>query len=286
MKSRQFPIGITILILSFSIAKSAQAGFFYGGHLIDDPRDSFDDNPWIYFGGCENQEETACNSDADDTDFDHYNTLLIGDYDVKQGLYQVSEPNDDHLHGKLILTYFYRFLTEEGKDNSTDVGYIKLKDVETDTIYYLATLTPKDQTTDWQYVRFGLPIELVNRPLQLVVEVENDGERISRLGIDNIYLTHASEPVIRGTVYGPKRAGKQSVLDGVTIKLQNRSRTKTYAETTTVVQSDAPDTYTFWPVARRKKFTIVATYRGQEQTLHIRKLMWGSYRADEDFYFD
>lgn len=171
------------LALAAVVPLSTYAGFFNTEYVIGSPIWSEDTLPdtWVFFGGCENYDNQACQA-AD------YDGLIIGDYNVKQGAYGLSVPNDEHVHGKLFLHYSYRFTSEEGDDNTTDVGYIKVKDVETDTIYYLKTLTAKDQSDDWTEVRQVFSADLVNRPLQLVTEVQNDDERLSTMAIKDIFL--------------------------------------------------------------------------------------------------
>jgi len=274
---RSLAFSTALSVVTLSVGHTALAGFFYTETLINNPVWS---DEWIYFGGCEEQDNAACINDTDSGD-----SMIIGDYDVKQGAYALSEPTDEHVHGKLLLNYNYHFLTEESDDNTADVGYVKVKDVETNVIYYLATFTAEDQTDDWQSVRVPLDFDLVNRQLQVVVEVVNDGERLSTMSINNLSLTHASEPVIRGTVY-ELTAGKKVPVEGVTIKLQNRSRTKTYAETSTVIQSDTENTYTFWPVPIKKKLVVVVSYNGEEKTVNMRKMKYGSFEADIDFTFE
>jgi len=279
---KKYLISLLTLAMVFSLPIATQAGFFYTEYTMGSPTwHSFvSADTWVYFGGCENSNKQACMTNLDSAPY-----LNIGDYNVKQGVYGLSVPNDQHVHGKLVLNYTYRFLSEEDGDNTSDVGYIKLKDVETNKVYYLKTLVAKNSSEDWITVRRVLPNRLVNKKLQLVFEVQNDAARLSTLSVDKINITHLSQPVIRGTVYVTE-AGKNVAIDDVNVKLQNADRTKTYYKTTTKVQTDTPDSYSFWPVPVKKDLVVVATYNGEEKVMKIGKMKYGTFEPDIDFTFE
>lgn len=226
---------------------------------------------WEYFGGCEDNDNnpgTALNCINDDEGDTFFN---IGDYNVKQGVYSVHGPAG-HDHGKFILQYQYRFISAEDKDNTTDIGYVKLKDVDTNHVYYLKTLTAANETEDWKKMRIVLDPKLSQKKLQLVLEVVNDDQRLSTMGINNIQLTHGSQPTIHGTVY-ETISGKQFVAANVVVQLKDSTGETTLKET----QTDENGQYTFFPVKAKRGYTVVT---GSDQQ-SIEKVYGGSeYTVD------
>ncbi|MFH1425851.1 MAG: hypothetical protein ABIG66_00245 [Candidatus Kerfeldbacteria bacterium] len=215
---------------------------------------------WIYFGGCEDNNNTACINDAGTWRGTFFN---VGDYNVKQGVYQLAGPFDAQEYdprGWLLVKYSYKFTTTESKDSSSiDKGVIKLKNATDDTIVHQKLLTPVNGSTTWTDVSVRLPGSLISKKLQFVVEAENDGENLTTMKVDKISVYHKLPPAIGGRVTY-RDAGKCFPAEGALVALQNRTRTKTLKWTTT----DADGYYHFYPVKRRRKFVVASTY-GEHQ---------------------
>lgn len=245
---------LIIFFLGFAFALPASAEYF------DSYRFMFGEyatQNWVFFNGC---TQDTC-MDAIDREWKDDTYFMMGDYDVKQGVYQVAGPKTDYAgKGKLVFRYSYKFQTEESSDNTTDVGIIKIKDVDTEEVLYYKTLHAEDAKNKWTKVRKALPNDWVGRRLQLVFEVENDTERLSTLSINNVSFYHSSYPQINGTIY-KKVAGKKFHADNVKVKLKSKKGTKTYKKTRT----DENGTYTFFPVKKGKKYKIIAYYDGRER---------------------
>ena len=142
---------------------------------------------WVFFGGCENGDDQFLTADCRGTLSSYNQIFKMGSLGVKQGMYQLNTDKYDNFSGKLVLQYNYRLRSQEDATSQDDVANIKVKDVDTNEVYYLNTLYPADATGgDWVTVRQVLPTELANRQLQLVFEVANDEADITRLAIDNV----------------------------------------------------------------------------------------------------
>ncbi len=206
---------------------------------------------WNYFGGCEEGEVTVTCFDAQEGD----SFFLFGDYNVKQGAYALAPISEDaeHKHGKYFVKYKWKFETEEGSDNRTDKGMMKIKDIDTNEVLYYKEVYPADARSDWKQERVLLPWDALDRRLQLVFEIEQDGERLSTLGVNTVFSIHKSQPKITGTVY-KRVAGKRIAVENATVRLKNKKNTKVLKKVKTNENGD----FTFFPVPRKKKFTIIA----------------------------
>ncbi|MFA5995217.1 MAG: hypothetical protein WCW27_05215 [Patescibacteria group bacterium] len=233
---------------------------------------------YIHFGGCEN--DPFC-LDAQNNGWKGDTFFNIGDYNVKQGVYSVNEPTFYNDNSKLVLTYQYRFITKESSDNTTDKGYIKIKDVATNVIYYLKTLTPADANSDWQDIRVILPKEITNKKLQLVLEVENDDQRLSTMGINNISVVHKSKPEILGRIY-EETSGKKFAVPGVTVLLKNAANNTILKQTIT----DELGNYTFYPVKAKRDFIVEVTYNDKTNSKNIAGIPYGSYSYGNDLVLE
>lgn len=233
---------------------------------------------WIYFNGCsiETCLDAIPNENwKDDTYFS------VGDFNVKQGVYQIWDKESNSIDGKFMLKFNYRFLTEEDADSEEDVGYMKVKDVDTDEVYYLKTVTPKSSaTTEWTPVKIVLPIEYAAKKLQVVFEASNNSDKLSLLNINTIQMGVWEKPNIQGGVYHTV-LGKEYAAINAKVELQNRKGTK-------VIETLYTDQYGFFKfssVPKHKKMKVVVNYQGEEQTLNVKKMHWGD-REDLHFVFE
>ncbi len=205
---------------------------------------------YVHFGGCEADDSTAC---IDGDNSEHGSFFNLGELDVKQGVYSVETVGDSH--GKIVMNYSYRYYTEEPADDTTDKGIIKVKDVDTNELYYYRELHAADMSDEWVDVRAILPRIASGRKVQLVLEVENDGVDVSRMHIDAVGVQHINTKAqVKGRVF-QKVTGKYAGVADATVVLKNRSLTKTYQETVT----DAEGHFTFFPVQTKRRMTIVVT---------------------------
>lgn len=272
MKKIIFP---AVLVLFVLLTPVARAGYFYSNDLIGGPTNE----QWVFFNGC---SSTTCVVDRDS-----YATFLFGDFGVKQGAYYLTEPQPAHNHGKLVFKYQYRIQTEEDGDSTADTAYMKIKNVATNELYYQTVLTPGDANSDWQKERVVLPSSIVANELQVVFEVENDDQSLTTLGILNPTLSLKSEPVVRGTV-SELHSGKGTLLDGVTVTLENKARTKVYQEVITdssIYGDTSPYTFSFFPVPVMKKLVAVVEVNGIEKVIKIGKMRFGDYNSDLNIEF-
>lgn len=252
---------VPLLFLTF-FAVPTSAHFFDWYELFPEEWQSW---RYIYFGGCEADDNTTCFDDGDNSSW-RGTFFNIGELNVKQGLYYVKTVQDDH--GKLILKYSYRYYTDEPTTLTTDVGIIKVKDVETNKLYYYRGLLAADATDEWVDVRVVLPSSALGRQLQLVFEVENDAANVSRMHIDAISGFHRDPySEINGTVT-QEVTGKDFAVEDAIVTIKNYRQTKTYRTTVT----DAEGAYVLYPVPRRPRLTLVVEYGDEVLTYVIRNL--------------
>lgn len=227
---------------------------------------------WEFFGGCED-DITVDGNCVDGAGVGRGSHFVVGDYGVKQGVYQVSNPVVDEARGKVALQYSYKFVTEESSDSdSTDQGIIKLKDIDTNEIYYQKIITPTDGSNeDFVDVRVALPNDVVTKHLQLVFETVNDAENLSTLAADAIWMVWRDQPSIQGNVYYTV-AGKDFPASGALVALQNHSRTKTYQYAITDENGD----YVFPQVKANRRLVIAATLDELSGLKNTKKRDFGS----------
>lgn len=235
--------------------------------MHDESRDG-----WVFFGGCDRDLSVDGNC-VDGAGVGRGTHFVVGDYNLKQGVYQLSSPILDSGRGKVVLEYSYKFVTEEATDSdSTDQGIIKLKDVNTNEIYYQKILTPADESDkDFVDVRVVLPNEVVTKHLQLVFETVNDAEKLSTLAADAIWMIWRDQPALNGNVYY-NVAGKQFPASGALVALQNSSRTKTYQYT----WADDNGDYAFSRVKANRRLVVAATLDERSGLKYTKKLHFGS----------
>lgn len=226
---------------------------------------------WIFFGGCDSDLSVDGNC-VDGAGVGRGTHFVVGDYNVKQGVYQLSNPILENGRGKVILEYSYQFITEESvESDTTDQGIIKLKDIDTDKIYYQKIITPADGSDDdFVDVRVALPNEVVTKRLQLVFETVNDDEKLSTLAADAIWMIWRDKPELHGNVYY-EVAGKQFPASGALVALQNRSCTKTYQYT----RADENGDYTFTGLKVKHRLVVAATLDDRSGLRYIKKMRFG-----------
>lgn len=225
-----------------------------------------------FFGGCESNLSVDGNC-VDGAGVGRGTYFALGDYNLKQGVYQLSNPILDDGRGKVVLEYAYKFVTTESVDSdTTDQGIIKLKDIDTNEIYYQKIITPADGSNeDFVDVRVALPNAVVTKRLQLVFETVNDAENLSTLAADAIWMVWRDQPSIQGNVYYTV-AGKDFPAGGALVALQNHSRTKTYQYAITDENGD----YVFPRVKANRRLVIAATLDELSGLKNTKKRHFGS----------
>lgn len=214
---------------------------------------------WVYFGGCEDDDDQFSTLDCYGRLSKNYNDrynhgFKMGSLGVKQGMYQLNADTYDNFSGKFVLQYNYRLRTTEDVSSQADVAYIKVKDVDTNEVYYLNTLYPGDATAgEWIKVRQVLPTELASHQLQLVFEVLNDDVNITRLAIDDVMFDLVPNPELVGYVKETVD-GELAPVAGATVQLQTLDG-EIVAETVTA--SDGQYSLTGLPA--QKAYKIVAS---------------------------
>ena len=254
---------LRIIIAAISIAGMMAAGAasateksYYGTRTV--MLGEWAEYHWNYFNGCEDDNNTACfGSEAPDPQciVRCGNTFFqLGEPGVKQGVYQLAGNTPEYAHGKLILKYAYKLNTAEPSNSTADTAIVKLKDTETNEILYMKTLSAADATDEWVGVTKRFSAKLLNRPLQLVFEVENNNSDLTVFSVDGVSMIGKSGARVHGEV-NYKELGKSFAAEGATVELMNK-KGKKIISTTTV---DANGDYSFFPVKNKKKYTIRVT---------------------------
>lgn len=275
MKRKYLIMPCVLIFAFFIVIPAAKADFFQTRDLVA-YQDLYSIGFFpkvVEFGGC---EINAC---YDNSEIDHDDIMwTIGNFNVKQGIYYLPVP-DEHDHGKLVLTYKYKFITEEEKDsNSSDQGIIKLKNIDTEEIYYKKVITSVNAETDWQDVRMALPGAVATKNLQLVFETINDESGLSVLYIAHWRLKHVSQPALSGRITY-KVSGKTFIAKNALVALQNMSRTKTYQYTST----DDNGNFVFFPVRKNRRYVVAATLGDKSGLKEMRKKILMGQKRNLDF---
>lgn len=261
---------VPLLFLTF-FAVPTSAHYFYSYTLF---YGEWAPARYVHFGGCEADANTGC---LDEDNSDRGTFFNIGDLSVKQGVYSVETSIDDH--GKLVFQYSYRYYTEESVDDLTDRGIIKVKDVATNELYYYHELHAEDATDEWVDVRVVLPRTAAGEKLQLVFEVENNDTDVSRMHVDAVGIDHRNPFAEVKGVVTQEVTGKDVAVEGATVTIKNRAKTKMYRTTTT----DADGAFALYPLPSRARLTLVVESGDEVLTYNIRKLYRSSYIVDVVF---
>ncbi len=273
---KAFAYTISVAIALFFVYTPVNADYFSGYNFIPG---EWVTSSWIFFNGC--TVETCMDAIENKTwkDDTYFN---LGDYNVKQGVYALGGPGQNEPKSKIILRYSYRLVTEEDENNTTDYGIVKLKNVDTEEVYYYREIYPDETEETWTDVRKIFPSEIADERLQLVFEVVNDGERLTTFKVNSVSLYHKAKPKISGTVYETV-SEKEFTVDGAQVLLKRKNGKKILQRTTT----DADGNYSFYPVKPKKKYKVIAKYdRKRAKTNVKRKLRMGQHRSGIDITFD
>lgn len=130
-------IFLSISFLSLGLVKPVHAtSYFNNRDVMEDENIAgawWQKDPWIYFGGCEEDGHLACvNYRANNL----YPYFSIGKPNAKQGVYQLAEPFTEHIYGKVEYQW-------AGKNFTATEAIVELMDhnqIET----YMTTTTDKN----------------------------------------------------------------------------------------------------------------------------------------------
>lgn len=223
---------------------------------------AWDSTAWEYFGGC--------TIDTCAAPYHYSNMFVMGELNVKQGVYSVKGPTVDPARGRFVFQYTYYFQSEENSDSTADKGMIKVKNVATDEIYYYKEVYP-DETGSAHIERFTLPNDYTQETLQWVFEITNDGERLSTMEVYDIAAVHQDKPIITGKTYRWDNGSKLGIA-GAKLLLKRKGHSKIIASTT----SDQDGNFEFFPVRLRTRYTVIAKYQGARRTVQHKHVSYGS----------
>ena len=255
----KFILSIVSATLFLILAVPAQASSSFGTARFFNG--AWDTESWIFFGGCSLED---C---ANESGLSYI--YEIGEFGVKQGVYNVHGPSIDPTRGRFVFKYNYKFTTEENAASAADKAIIKVKNVATDEVLYLKEVYPST-ATDWQSVRFRLPNTHVQEELQWVFEVENDDTKVSKLFVSNIVAVHKDNPILTGKIYRWDD-GVKIGIEGAKIKLKNKKKTKILKRTV----SDVDGNFEFFPVKPNRRYRVVVKYKKKRRSALYRKAKFG-----------